>query len=83
MALAKSYDLLKAFDVQLARDYFADTELEDAVKNKRNNSILAHGLEPLDYDSAKDFYKKVLSYSIKAFPNITDYMDKAKFPKFE
>ena len=83
LALAKSYDLLKAFDVQLARDYFADTELEDAVKNKRNNSILAHGLEPLDYDSAKDFYKKVLSYSIKAFPNITDYMDKARFPKFE
>lgn len=83
LALAKSYDLLKAFDVQLARDYFADKKLEDAVKNKRNNSILAHGLDPLDYDSAKDFYKRVLSYSIKAFPDIEDYMDKAQFPKFE
>lgn len=83
LALVKSFTLLKLFDVQLARDYFADRELESAVKNKRNNSILAHGLEPLSKESANDFYDRVLSYAIKAYPDIEKYMELAKFPKLE
>jgi CRISPR-associated protein (TIGR02710 family) len=81
LALKNSYELLRKFDVQLARDYFADTELDHA-KNRRNDSILAHGLTPLSKESACDFYKRVLDYAIKAFPDIEDYMEKAEFPKF-
>lgn len=81
LALKNSYELLRKFDVQLARDYFADTEL-DRAKNRRNDSILAHGLTPLSKESACDFYKRVLDYAIKAFPDIEDYMEKAEFPKF-
>ncbi|WP_042708493.1 TIGR02710 family CRISPR-associated CARF protein [Methanobrevibacter wolinii] len=83
LALVKSFTLLKLFDIQLARDYFADRELESAVKNKRNNSILAHGLEPLSKESANDFYDRVLSYAIRAYPDIEKYMELAKFPKLE
>lgn len=81
LPLVKSFTLLKMFDVQLARDYFADRKLDNA-KDRRNNSILAHGLEPLDEEAAEDFYNRVLSYSKKSCPNIEKYMKLAKFPRF-
>lgn len=82
LQLSTSYDLLKSFDSQLALDYYADTELFYS-KEKRNNSILAHGLEPLDYASAKKFYDKVFEFSKILFPNIEEQMELAKFPKFK
>lgn len=83
LALSKTYHLLKLFDNEIGRKYFADKELENAVKSKRNNSILAHGLKPLDKDSAIDFYNRVFSYAKKAYPDIEKYMELARFPKFE
>ena len=83
LPLYKTYHLLKLFDNKLAREYFADRELENAVKSERNNSILAHGLKPLDKETALNFYEKVLSYAIRAYPNIEEYMELSKFPKFE
>lgn len=82
ITLAKNYDLLKSFEIPVAFDYFSDIKLIRS-KDKRNNSILAHGLEPLDYDSTIDFYNKVLEFSLKSFPDIKKYMDLAEFPKFE
>ena len=82
IALNKSYELLKLFDVELGKKYKADKKLNSST-DKRNNSILAHGLEPLNKESAEDFYEKVLSFSVKVFPKIEENMEKAKFPKFK
>lgn len=82
ITLAKNYDLLRSFDAQIAFDYYSNIQLIRS-KDKRNNSILAHGLDPLDYDSAIDFYNKVIDFSVKSFPDIKEYMELAKFPKFE
>ena len=59
------------------------------------NSIKKHGLDhevtitmmelPYGCEGAHDvaFYEKVLSYAIRAYPNIEEYMELSKFPKFE
>lgn len=50
---------------------------------KRNTSILAHGLKPLNKIEAKNLYKLVLNHSKKLCQNIEKEMDLAKFPKFK
>ncbi len=49
----------------------------------RNNSILAHGLNPIDEKLAKILYKRVLEHSLKLYDDIQDNMGLAKFPHLE
>ena len=50
---------------------------------KRNTSILAHGLRPLNKDEAEKLFKLVLNHSKKLCPDIEKEMEISKFPKFE
>lgn len=50
---------------------------------KRNTSILAHGLKPLTKKEADDLFKLVLNHSKKLCENIEKKMEIAKFPLFK
>ena len=86
----KNYKLLKLFSKESKYDFTESTD--KLVKNyykinpqvqKRNTSILAHGLRPLNKNEAEKLYKLVLNHSKKLCPNIEKEMKMAKFPKFE
>ena len=82
IALIKSFRFLKHLGCQYAKEYLDDKKLRNKV-NKRNDSLLAHGLDPISREDAEDLFEGVLKYSIKVFPEIEKYMEMAKFPKFK
>ena len=78
---SQAYNILEKLDDNLSNQSIKDRQLNIAV-NKRNNSILAHGLNPMNKDDAVDLYKKVLNNSKLFYPDIEKYMKLAEFPKF-
>ena len=62
--------------------YGFSERLKNAV-NKRNDSILAHGLNPMNKKDAEDLYNRVLYYSKFFWVDIEKYMKMAEFPKFK
>ena len=82
VASHKSFELLKIFENDLAKEYLNDKNISNLISN-RNKSILAHGLVPMGEDDAKDLYEAVLYYARKYNPNIDDLMELSKFPKFD
>lgn len=80
--LYKSFEFLEHLNCQYAKDYLADKSLKNMV-NKRNDSLLAHGLNPISKEDAENLFESVLKYSIGVFPEIEKYMEMAKFPKFK
>lgn len=82
IALVKSFRFLKHLGCQYAKEYLDDKKLRYMV-NKRNDSLLAHGLNPISKDDAENLFEGVLKYAISVFPEIEKYMEMAKFPKFK
>lgn len=82
LALSKSFEFLGYLGCQYAKDYLDDNKLKDMV-SKRNDSLLAHGLNPISKDDAENLFEGVLKYAIGVFPEIEKYMEMAKFPKFK
>lgn len=82
IALVKSFRFLKHLGCQYAKEYLDDKKLRYMV-NKRNDSLLAHGLNPISKDDAENLFEGVLKYAINVFPEIEKYMEMAKFPKFK
>lgn len=80
--LRKSFILLDKFNCDYATDYLNDSDFSKKLSN-RNNSILAHGLNPISKEDAENLFESVLKYSIGVFPEIEKYMEMAKFPKFK
>lgn len=74
----EKYDLTASTRKLVSNYYKINSQVQ-----KRNTSILAHGLKPLNKIEAKNLYKLVLNHSKKLCPNIEKEMDLAKFPKFE
>ncbi|WP_295613683.1 TIGR02710 family CRISPR-associated CARF protein [uncultured Methanobrevibacter sp.] len=81
LASKNSYKLLSKFGCELASEYLDDDDIDNNIK-KRNSSILAHGLKPIDETKANELYSQVFEYAKKAFPEVEKYMEMAKFPKF-
>jgi CRISPR-associated protein (TIGR02710 family) len=59
--------------------YLENNELKTLLR-KRNNSILAHGLEPVDKATAEDLFEKVKEYATIVLPELDDLMAEANFP---
>lgn len=88
--LSKSYRLLKY--VSRGNKYNLSKSTKKIVSNfykinpkiqKRNTSILAHGLRPLTKKEAEELFKLVLNHSKKLHENIEKEMEMAKFPLFK
>lgn len=65
----------------LVKNFFK-MHLNEKLK-KRNTSILAHGLNPIKQSKANKLYKSVLKQSKIICEDIEEYMELAKFPKFD
>lgn len=81
LTLVSSYTLLDALGVSLAKQYLENGNLKGRVE-KRNNSIMAHGLKPVDKKSAIELYNLVLNFAKDYWQDIEYYMNISKFPKF-
>ena len=86
----RNYRLLKILSKESRYDFTDSTK--KLVSNyykigpqvqKRNTSILAHGLKPLGRTEADRLYRLVLNHSKKLYENIEKDMELAKFPLFE
>lgn len=85
----KNYKLLRIFSDESKYDFTDSTrklvtnfyKINPQVQ-KRNKSILAHGLRPLNKIESEKLFKLVLNHSKKLCSNIENEMEMAKFPKF-
>lgn len=81
LGLRDSYRLLADLGDDLGERYLDDKELQNLL-TKRNQSILAHGLEPIsqmDYERLRD---KVVDLARSVIPRLEQLRARATFPKF-
>ncbi|KZX17622.1 TIGR02710 family CRISPR-associated CARF protein [Methanobrevibacter filiformis] len=81
LAMNSNFFLLDDLKVNFAKKFINDEKFKAEVQ-KRNNSILAHGLNPIDEKTANNLFESVLEYSFHLYPKIKDDMILAKFPDF-
>lgn len=84
LALRKNYNLLNDLENDLANEFLNDDEkgnpLHDLLE-KRNISILAHGLKPVEKEDAEKLFEKAVYYSKLSCSKLDHYLEISKFPK--
>ena len=83
IGLIKDYELLAELDDELGK-YFAENR--NSINNitiKRNNSILAHGLESLDKDDFDQFEELVENLARKLDKDMDRFLKETRFAKFD
>jgi len=81
LGLHKSYELLASKNDKLGQAYEKDKRLRDLL-TKRNNSILAHGLEPVGHAIYEELLEKVRSYAAMAVSNLDQLLQDSHFVKW-
>jgi CRISPR-associated protein (TIGR02710 family) len=82
LSLERDYELLKAMGDELGQKYEEDKQLKNLL-SKRNTSILAHGLEPVNKQTYRQLYIKTLEYAEKTVANLKQQLENAKFVKWK
>jgi len=81
LGLRKSYELLAVKMDKLGLEYEGDNRLRDLL-NKRNNAILAHGLDPVAKDVYEGLLDKALTYAFIVVPKLNQLCRDAEFIKW-
>lgn len=83
IGLVKDFELLDALDDDLGK-YFAENRNRiNNLTKKRNNSILAHGLESLDKEDFEEFEEVVVSLARKLDKDMGKFLNQTRFAKFD
>ena len=83
IGLIKDYELLAELDDDLGK-YFAENRHSiNNITIKRNNSILAHGLESLDKEDFDQFEELVENLARKLDKDMDKFLKETKFAKFD
>ena len=83
IGLIKDFELLDALDDDLGK-YFAENRNRiNNLTKKRNNSILAHGLESLDKEDFEEFEEVVESLARKLDKDMGKFLNQTRFAKFD
>ncbi len=83
IGLIKDFELLDAIDDDLGK-YFAENRNRiNNLTKKRNNSILAHGLESLDKEDFEEFEEVVESLARKLDKDMGKFLNQTRFAKFD
>ena len=82
IGLKESYHLLELLGDTLAEKFLDDKRLDNLLSN-RNNSILAHGLNPADDINTRKLFEELTNYANECFIDLNDNMKFAEFPKFK
>ncbi len=81
LGLENKYKLLRFLGWEEADTiYLRNRKLKNLLK-KRNSSILAHGLEPVEKETAKELFDDVKAYAKIVLPELNELMEEARFPK--
>ncbi|MFU2191988.1 TIGR02710 family CRISPR-associated CARF protein [Methanobacterium sp. MZD130B] len=83
IGLREGYKLLRQLDDPIGSSYFQDKRLIHLL-NKRNQSILAHGFEPITLENSSEVEElkdKVIFFASLLYPEIEDLMKKAEYMK--
>jgi len=80
LGLRAAYELLKDLDHHLGKKFQDDKALQNLL-TKRNSSILAHGIRPVEESDARELYEKVIEYAGIIYNDIYEWMKKASFIK--
>ncbi|MEM2816428.1 MAG: TIGR02710 family CRISPR-associated CARF protein [Candidatus Bathyarchaeia archaeon] len=82
LGLEKDYELLEAKGDILGEKYLKDESLRHLLLN-RNNSILAHGLTPVEMQVWQKLHEKVLEYAKIAVKNLDCLIEMSRFLKLK
>ena len=83
IGLIKDFELLYELDDDLGK-YFAENR--NRINNltiKRNNSILAHGLESLDKEDFDQFEELVEGLALKLDKDMKRFLNETRFAKYD
>lgn len=78
IALDMGWNILAARGDSIAVEYIKDNHLKNAL-NKRNKSILAHGLQPLGKEDYEKLIEPVLHYAGSKIPELKELMRYSAF----
>ena len=81
LTLNNSYQLLSFLGDELAERFLEDNIVKDLLST-RNNSILAHGLNPSNKEKSIELYNKIKEYAGETYNDLEKNMDYSKFPEF-
>ena len=79
LAMKNSFELLKDLKDEVG-NIIDDKELKELIK-KRNTSILAHGIDPVEKEDAEKLYQKTFEISQQVVENLKPLMKLSEFPK--
>lgn len=80
LALEKDYELLAAKEDPLGQKYLEDSTLRNLLA-KRNTSILAHGLTPIQKETWQKLHEKTIEYARNIIENLQELIAMSKFIK--
>jgi hypothetical protein len=81
LPLYRSYELLGDLGDELGKNFFEDHELRNLLE-RRNNSILAHGLNPVSEQECLSLQEKVLELAFLLHRDLKKIMGEGQFPKY-
>ena len=83
IGLVNDYLLLDELDDDLGHYFVENRNKINDLTYKRNNSILAHGLESLTQENFDKFLDLVVDLSKKLDKDMSKFLNQTKFPKFD
>lgn len=81
LGLEKKFGLLKDLGWREAKDIYLENKRLRGLLQKRNNSIRAHGLVPVERGVAEDLYEKAKEYARAIVPELEELLKESRFPK--
>lgn len=83
IGLVKDYLLLNELDDDLGRYYVENEKKIKSMTIKRNNSILAHGLESSSKEDFDEFLEVVIDMARKLDKDMNKFLKQTKFARFD
>ena len=83
IGLVNDYLLLNELGDKLGQYFVENRQLINNITVKRNNSILAHGLDSHSKEDYDNFENLVLSLALDLDKDMKKFLKETKFPKFE
>jgi CRISPR-associated protein (TIGR02710 family) len=75
----KGFSLLESMGDDIGKEFRENRTLRNYL-NKRNNSIMAHGLEPMTRQIFEELSRETNQLAVKAFPRLGTIKEKSRFP---
>jgi CRISPR-associated protein (TIGR02710 family) len=80
LSLKKDFELLQDLGDEVGKHFLEDKRIKDLLQ-KRNNSILAHGLIPVKREDAERMFERMKDYVELVVEDARGLMEKSVFPK--